>query len=295
MPAMTRGVIAAMTFLAIAACSSPDAPPPAQTAAPAPAPAPPPPVRVNESAATLPPQFVRDDIERVFQTLRGSGRSEFETTEAYRKRLGDESQGTLHTFVVEPFLPPAVTVEYDADRSRMVMRLWVKRDPSTTDINEDSITFPILNKVETSTYPASNAFGAQVQVQRTSEVAHAVAPVPVPVEMLHRQQKQYTVDGTWRECLEVDVPMPPEEARQRKDDLRFIILARTATRTKARTYSDNYEWKATISSPSARYTETNAVYVDMGSMHVWVADIRRGDILKRMTLPEMLKMKPRQG
>jgi len=58
---------------------------------------------------------------------------------------------------------------YDADRTQMVVRLRLKVDPTTTDIKEDSLTVPAVHEVERSRFPASNAFGVKVDVERTTE------------------------------------------------------------------------------------------------------------------------------
>jgi hypothetical protein len=51
----------------------------------------------------------------------------------------------------------------------MAVRRRLKVDPTTTDIKEDSLTVPAVHEVERSRFPASNAFGVKVDVERTTE------------------------------------------------------------------------------------------------------------------------------
>ncbi len=247
---------------------------------------PPAPLRLDNSATALPERFTGHDIERVYQSLHTSGRSEFETTEAYRKRLSDEADASVYHFIVEP-----KEIVYDADKGEMELRLWVKVDPSTTDIDEDSAMLPVRNKVERTTFPASNAFGVQVQVQRTSETAYGLAAVKVPATLIGQRVLSALYDGRYQSFVEIRLPMTPEEAQRRKQWLRFLYRARPSINTKSRTYSDNYEWKATIDSPTSRVTESFGVYVDVSGLGVWVVDLSQRDVLRKTTFAELLKMK----
>jgi hypothetical protein len=112
---------------------------------------------VAEDAGHLPGGFVGVDINALFLKLRNAGKSEFETTDAYKRRLAEEAR--VYSFLVEP-----MESSYNADRAQMLVRLRMKVDASTTDIKEHSLMVPVLHKVERSTFPASNAFGVKVEV-----------------------------------------------------------------------------------------------------------------------------------
>lgn len=241
---------------------------------------------LDDDATRLPDGFASDDIERVFQSLRTAGKSEFETTDAYRERLATEAKATNYNFLVDP-----LEVTYDADARRMLVRLWVKVDPSTVDIEEDTAMLPVRNKVERTTFPASNAFGVNVQVERTMETAHGLAAAKVPAQLIGQRVSGGRVDGRYQRFLEIRMPMTPDEARQRKESLRVLYRARPATHTKQRTHQDSYEWKATINSPTSRVTESYSVYVDVFGLAVWVVDTSRRVVLTKTTLAELLKMK----
>jgi hypothetical protein len=255
-------------------------PKPAVAVSPPPKPAPRP---LTDTDTRLPDGFTGDDIHRVYASLKSGGKSEFETTDAYRKRLGDEARSIVYSFLVQPR-----RAQYDADRGEVVLQLRVKVDPSTTDVNEDSITIPADSKEERSTFPASNALGVKVDVQRTTETDYGLAAVKVPAEIIGRR-----VPGAMYEYyerfFEVPVPMSPDDARQRKDALRFLFRAHPSAVTKARTFEDSYEWKATINSPTSRVTQSYAAYVDVGAFAVWVVDPSRGDVLTKTSVAELLK------
>ena len=249
----------------------------------------PPPAPLEDSATRLPEGFVADDIERVIESLRAAEKSEFETTEAYRKRLVEEANAAIYNFIVDP-----METTYDADRGQMVVRLWLKVDPSTTDIYEDSLMVPVRNKVERSTFPASNAFGVQLQVQRTTETAHGLAAAKVPAAMIG-QRVPAAMYERYERFFDVRVPMPPDEARQRKGSLRFLLRTRSATHTKVRTREGSYEWKATINSPTSRVTQSYAAYIGVYGLAIWVVDSSTGDILAKTSLADLLKLKRRVG
>lgn len=258
---------------------------PEATAPPAPkAPAPP----LDDAATRLPDGFKADEIESLIRALKTSGKSEFETTDAYRQRIKDEAQIKTFNFVVEP-----LDTEYDADRQQMRVRLWIKVDPSTSD-EEDSMTIPVQNKIERTSFPAANAFGVQVQVQRTTEEAHGIAVVPIRAEMIGKRvdgaMYQFPEGQHYQRFLDVRLPLSPEEAKTRKNSLRLLLRARTSTRTANRTYDRDYEWKATIQSPTSRVTKTHAAYVDLSRLAVWVLDVNQGDVLAKVTLAALMKL-----
>ena len=80
--------------------------------------------RVSDEATAIPAGFVGDDIERVYRQLQSAGKSEFETTDVYKKRLRQEAGASAYHFLAEP-----LDISYDADKQEMVMRLWVEVDP----------------------------------------------------------------------------------------------------------------------------------------------------------------------
>jgi hypothetical protein len=258
----------------------------AKAAAPAPPPKPAP-RSLADTDTRLPDGFTGDDIRRVYRSLKSAGKSEFETTDAYRKRLAEEVRSTVYTFLVPPR-----RAQYDADRGEMVLQLRVKVDPSTTDSYEHSLMVPAESKVERSTFPASNALGVQIQVQRTTERDYGLAAVKVPAEMIGKRVPGVMYEH-YERFFDVRVPMSPDDARQRKDALRFLFRAHPSARTKARTFEANYEWKATITSPTSLVTESYSAYVDVADFAVWVVDTARGDVLAKTSLAELLKLKLR--
>ena len=152
---------------------------------------------------------------------------------------------------------------------------------------------PVRNNVERTTYPASNAFGVRVDVERTTETAYGLAAAKVPAGMIGQRVDSGWYDGRSLRFLEVRIPMTPADARQRKESLRLLYRTRLSTQTKARTYEDSYEWKATIDRPKSRVTVSYAAYADVMTFAVWVVDTSSGDILQKTSLPELLKMKSR--
>ena len=154
---------------------------------------------------------------------------------------------------------------------------------------------PVRNKVEVTEYPASNALGVKVQVQQTKETAYGLAAAKVPSEMIGQRVMSALYEGRYQRFVEIKLPMSPDEARRRKPTLKFLYRARSATETKLRTYTDSYEWKATISSPTSRVTESFGVYVDVSGLGVWVVDVAHHDVLAKTSFAELLKMRRRSS
>ena len=237
------------------------------------------PTEVAEDAPRLPVGFVSADVAELFLELRTAGKSEFETAEVYKKRLGEEAR--TYSFQVEP-----METTYDADHAQMVARLRVKVDASTTDIKEHSLMVPVVHKVEHSTFPASNAFGVKVDVQRTDETDYGVAVVKIPATVIGKHVPSALYER-YERFFDVRVPMSPDDARQRKSSLRFVLRGEPSMQTAARTFEDVYEWKATIASPTSLISRSHAVYVDR--LAVWLVDSTRGDIFKRTSIAELLR------
>jgi hypothetical protein len=125
-----------------------------------------------------------------------------------------------------------------------------------------------------------------VEVQRTAEIDYGMAVVKIPATVVGNR-----VPGAlyqhYERFFDVRLPMSPDEARQRKSSLRFVVRGEPSTQTVARTFEDAYEWQATINRPTSRISRSHAVYVDR--LAVWLVDSNRGDILKRTSIAELLK------
>ena len=93
-----RPVVLVALVLSLSACDR-TSPAPAASAAPKEA-SKPVPTEIAEDTPHLPAGFISADITELFVTLRDAGKSEFETTEAYKKRRGDEAR--TYSFLVEP-------------------------------------------------------------------------------------------------------------------------------------------------------------------------------------------------
>jgi hypothetical protein len=87
--------------------------------------------------------------------------------------------------------------------------------------------------------------------------------------------------------------MKPDEARQRKPSLALLYRVHPATHTQHRTTQGQYEWKATINSPTSGVTQTYAVYVDVFGLAVWVWDRSTGEVLTKSTVARLMRMTAR--
>jgi hypothetical protein len=143
---------------------------------------------------------------------------------------------------------------------------------------------------ERSTFSASNALGVKVDVRQTAETDFGLAAVKVPARMIGNRVPSRFYEY-YERFFEVRVPMSPDGARQRKGALRFLFRAHPSAGTKARTFEDNYEWKATIDSPTSRVTQSYAVYVDVSDFAVWVVDTAGGEVLAKTSIAALLKLK----
>lgn len=94
-------------------------------------------VPLTDDMNVLPEKFSTDNIRRVFNETSETGRSEFETTVAYRARLAEEAETKRFTFVVDP-----LAQRYDADAQRIILRLALA-SLAWTDVDESSRLVPV--------------------------------------------------------------------------------------------------------------------------------------------------------
>lgn len=165
--------------------------------------------RVDPSYASIPVSMVVNAIEKMTNTEKG----EFESTADYDARkaaalttqfLGDSTVGDAFAFVLPvaagPRFSDGMKYSFDADTSEV--RVYVLPKPSSMNgIRRSSPKswrkssgldqFDLDNKVDsTETYQASNAYGAEVTVEKTVSTRLGIAANEIPF-VTHKRVKNY--------------------------------------------------------------------------------------------------------
>lgn len=140
----------------------------------------------NANLESLPPNYIGNDIERIFDTLfdrqKSGKKGEYETTEQYRLRLNTEKLlpiiGSLNVESIFAFGLDEIKTEYDADKellnvsfipSLVLEDIYKKAenwDKFKSYDNENIRSVGIKSNVSTEKYLGANAFGVQKEVTK---------------------------------------------------------------------------------------------------------------------------------
>ncbi|MGE5835824.1 MAG: hypothetical protein ACM4AI_15180 [Acidobacteriota bacterium] len=142
-------------------------------------------------------------------------------------------------------------------------------------------------------WKAKNAFGVEVLVQETKTKFFGVSARPFAAEEFGKRIDGGNYRGEYHRFLSLTVPAAAADAKRLITDgsIRFVVRASSSTKTKRRTFSGDYTWKATITDPKQKVDETYATYVDLDNVRIWLADLNSRKILVKTTLRRMLGYK----
>ncbi|CAN5581544.1 hypothetical protein BH18ACI3_BH18ACI3_18930 [soil metagenome] len=254
------------------------------------------------SASSLPANFRGHNAIEIYKRLAGrakvSTKSEFETTEAYHQRVAAEASkpllGSLSQNSVLAFVIDKLKSKYDADQQIMdvKVKLSTGREGVTLDENKMSSLWVVINR-DSSSYIGTNAYGAQVKVERKSvdfyEIAfanHQQFPIVRYLDDIaqniadHRKKVYEKLGGKEPEGLDdfstaltAKLKLDAQTAMKAKENLRLLFICRLLeTYTiEGGTYS-----KPTIKSPREIFYKNYRLNTEL--LEVWFFDASTGQV-----------------
>lgn len=222
------------------------------------------------STQKLPQNYNGHDIEKVYIALRQvPEKDEFETTEAYKKRLQAATPPSLYAFRDEP-----VYSEYNADTEMLEIPLYLRtanvRDASCTVAG--IITKRIENPVKK--YTGKTAFGVEVEVEKHSGEEYGFA------------FGSDNIGGYDSDFGFIKIRLAPDAAKSQKDNLAMIYVCKIRASDDALTFAflDLELQTATISNPVEEDYTQHYVFADL--LEIWVYNYLTGEILSKTKAPK---------
>lgn len=259
---------------------------------------------LDVSVSSLPAGFRGHDAAEIYKRLaertKVSTKSEFETTEAYRQRVQLEASkpltGSLTQRSTFAFVIGKLDAKYDADQQVMYIKAKLSRVKEGAALDEDkrSLLWDIVNR-DNSSYTGSNAYGAQVQVERKVadfyEVAfanHQRFPIvsylnDIAQEVADNRKKRYeslgikepeqNYDFMKDTAFAAEIKMDAQAAMKSKPNLRLLLVCRLLTPPiiEGSTYS-----KPTVDNPRENLFLSYSLNTE--ALEVWFFDVVTGQI-----------------
>jgi hypothetical protein len=225
---------------------------------------------LDPNVELLPANYAGHDCRAIAAKLKtiNTKKGEFETTEAYESRLqppnialpGSLKGGDLLAFVV-PI--PDIYASYNADRGEMKVSRSLSQDQNYDAPSHKSLSFIVSERqLDKSSYVGSNAFGHKVRVERTVFSICAVT----------WETSKYIVYPK----IEAAIRMPPEEAKDAKPGLSFLIIGKLAA-----PFISGYRYgsEPKIDFPYEVIKNGDALSLDLQG--IWVLDRRTGKVFEK--------------
>jgi hypothetical protein len=224
-------------------------------------------VSFDPTSVRLPPHFMGNDIVRLYEAykaLRAAQKTEFETTDQFRKRI-ELAEARLLGNGMKPitlaFVVPVVS-EYDADAQ--VLNAGVECS-NPHGVQEHVLGSIAVRKHKSHrTYVASNAFGAKITVDETHTVSFHIG-VDNPDD--------FVIDDA-KNLLVASLKSTPEEARRIKGTLSALALC--SIERGEETSDDFILEKATFDNPHEYWEEMQ--FLNTNLVAIWFFDSSSGRI-----------------
>jgi hypothetical protein len=257
------------------------------------------------SLSSLPNNFRGHNAIDIYKALEKrnatSTKGEFETTEAYRRRMESETNeillGSLTRHSVFAFVIERLESEYDADRQilRVKAELSRVREGVTLRENEKDLLWKIIDR-DRSSYIGTNAYGAKVKVDRNDsdfyEIAFAnYSQFPV-IRYLDKFQQQleddekklsekyglpppqrYTLTDDRETAFAADLTMDAPMAMKAKNNLRLLLVCRLTT---PNTIEGGMYDKPTIDRPHEYFIKNYDLNTEL--LELWFFDFPTGQV-----------------
>ncbi|TCL74184.1 hypothetical protein EDC14_1004122 [Hydrogenispora ethanolica] len=227
----------------------------------------------NNHVEKLPPNYLGHDIIKLYDDLNKQfpKKDEFETSAAYIKRLQAANYNNLYAFNIEN-----ESSEYNADLQRFETKILVS---SAMDLDDSSIErFPVITTRtihrETTTYTASNAYGASVQVKKYSGKEYGIGLTN------KNDLKMEKYDSYFRTSFQV----APEKARTLKTNLGILLLCKLniAGQGPSYVFRSFFYGKPTIDKPTEFSYSQCFIFAEVHE--IWIYNFATGEIFKKIIL-----------
>lgn len=298
-------IVALGTFVAAGQVKKSPAKPkptPVATATPAAKPEPSPPVVVKKvesftdrsfdaSVDALPRSYSGHDFISIFNALKArtetAKKGEFETTEAFRQRVEREQKlpifGSLGLDSVYAFTTNDVEAVYNADEQAMNVALDVGRVWGMARLESDGKSIKIKIESKTSSYEASNSYGAKTMIDKTHGNFYEVAVDNWQTFNVSRylpkfaRENGFTSSVHFKDAIQARIPMDIPTAMKAKDNLRVLIICRL----KEPYFKEggNYK-KAMMTDPKEIYMFFN--YLNAEVSELWFYDRDSGQVFLKI-------------
>jgi hypothetical protein len=224
------------------------------------------------TATTLPPGFVPDDAQALFNQLSPAKKDEFETTAQYEARVGKPQLKPVYAFSVDLVDGSAHharaggTAKYDADAQEFTASLY----PDLTlfqefrsDMSARSLTLKSLTTSKRD-YEGHNAYGASVTVHEENEDIYGIV-IPIAA-----RASDLKLD------LSLSFKVPPDEAKEAKPNLALLVIASPPQDGGPLVSTGKWVVTATINNPYS--SQDNYYYLRLQPKSVWAYNRKTGKV-----------------
>ena len=241
------------------------------------------------SLRTLPLNYLGHDPKAVWELLSkisgNTKKDEFETTEAYRNRIGSAQArpltGDLTTASMLAFSSYAPDIEYNADRQVLEVVVRLEKDILGRDKPERFLSLDYQDKPGGS-YVRQNAYGAKVVVEREYSDSWKLSFTNyASVGATKHREKPYddsplaiepSLYDAFVKSFEMDVPT----AKQAKQNLRLLVICKPTTpwASKETSYIE-----PTLQKPKAVLWTQHWLHVEL--LEIWYYDSVSGKVYEK--------------
>jgi hypothetical protein len=189
--------------------------------------------------SSVPQDFAGHDFKKIWTTLgvRFKAKDEFESTEAYQKRIADAAEkpiiGTISANSPLAFSYEKADASYDADRLILTVTIDLSDVMVIDDKNiktQKGIQVAKADVKDLGTYVGSNAFGAERTIKK-SQITEYMIVLNNPRDYkayTDRAEKGTLADYLSKGDIKVELNLPPEKAREAKANLTVLFLCSLA-------------------------------------------------------------------
>ncbi len=246
----------------------------------------------NANLESLPPQYLGNDIERIFDALYDrkdiSGKGEYEATEQYRLRLNTERLspiiGGLNVESIFAFRLEEVATKYDADNQLLniffvpaVIEEGVDKSVENYEkygrtTNDNIRAVDIKSKESREKYIGSNAFGVRKEITRFFNEDYKLS-ITNWKKFIDRRYIEPKAEMPANIPIVFGLPMPPETAIANRNNLTVLLICKLVE-PNFFAYGENH--LPTIDSPTEQHAQY--LYLNVKLLEYWIFDKFSGEI-----------------
>jgi len=237
------------------------------------------------ATSNLGPGFQGHDIAAIYGAIKESSalkpKSEFETTAQFNTRhnsfvdrpiLGNLTAGSPFAFVVPNSSIFEPEFKYDADSQTLAFKLEARSTTFYLASEQPELDTVVIRQtvLDRSTYTASNAYGARVQVEKTYSEDHGVA--------FAKDNWLFRSSGGYDRKFTRLFAMTPEQARTVKEDGKVLLICRVVEPWFRETVHGH---EAKIDEPYETTVRDN--YLQAIPMQLWIFNQKTGEVVTKLS------------